>query len=144
MITKIKSWFIIDVYKDASITELIGKALSGIVISDELGRFEHNEHICTANINNIDEECTAVTTTTGQTYALIGAGELIEMTQSQFGLLVRIGSMHKYKRLIEKLQLDGKDLVSEVLPESLFKEIERDRASGKLNDLVFNNKKSQF
>jgi len=87
MITEIKNWYIVDVYKDKWFEERIGKVLWGIVIHDEQGRLKSGDYVCTSSLLKISPEKREAYTRTGSTYLLSGAGELVGIAHDDLAII---------------------------------------------------------
>lgn len=87
MITEIKDWYIVDVYKDKLFEERIGKVLWGIVIHDEQGRFKTGDYVCTSRLLKISPEKREAYTRTGSTYLLHGSGERVGIAHDDLAII---------------------------------------------------------
>jgi len=85
MITEIKNWFIVDLYKDKTFKDNLGKVLWGIVINDEQGRFQNGDYVCTSTLIVINAKEREVHTRTGSIYILNGPGEQVKLDLEQLG-----------------------------------------------------------
>ena len=87
MITEVKNWYIVDVYKDKLFEERIGKVLWGIILKDELGRFKAGDYVCTSSLLKISPKKREAYTRTGSTYLLHGSGERVGISHDDLAII---------------------------------------------------------
>jgi len=106
MRTTIKNWCIIDVYENSELNDYLGRAIYGVVLKDEQGRFEVDDYVCTAGIVEIDYSEAVAITKSGEYFMLDGIGSNAKVDQSEFALIAKGIRPEKLASIKHKLKLD--------------------------------------
>ena len=87
----INHWVVFDIFSDDELTEYIGRAVSGFVISTGSPRLELGERVCTAGVTDVCMSDKLVRTKSGETFNLKGNGQFIQLSIGDFDSFSRTG-----------------------------------------------------
>lgn len=87
----INHWVVFDIFSDDELTEYIGRAVSGFVISTGSPRLELGERVCTAGVTDVCMNDKLVRTKSGEAFNLKGNGQFIELAIADFDVFSRTG-----------------------------------------------------